>query len=232
MQEIEPIHILGGVHGNERIGVHLVQEIKRGMTLDTTLRLKPLLGNIDAIQRNSCYITVDLNQQFKKHKQANPSIYEVDRALEIEQQMTKSELLVDLHSTTSNMGVSFIFSEWTPVTQFLASLLLKSTPNSFILYETEFKKSSAIVSPLAITLEVSSIGQGQASYDNYSIVKNALENILKAIEQLKTGNLTHSSFIYYQTIDLRVDFPRDDEQIPLVFLHPKLTDYQTLELNS
>ena len=107
---ISKIHILGGTHGNERMGVHLVQFLMQQslplVQTQSNLSIVPIFANVEAIKRNSRYINCDLNRQFGLSQ--TPSLYEHYRSQELAKQLKNTDFLIDIHSTTSNMGISII----------------------------------------------------------------------------------------------------------------------------
>lgn len=109
------VTLCGGTDGNELTGVHLVHrweksphEISRpGLEVET------LLANPRAYAENRRYIDTDLNRCFSLEDlaQAPPDSVETARAKEIDallgpKQSPRVDFIVDMHTTTSNMGLS------------------------------------------------------------------------------------------------------------------------------
>mmetsp|Transcript_7494 Transcript_7494/g.12604 ORF Transcript_7494/g.12604 Transcript_7494/m.12604 type:complete len:775 (+) Transcript_7494:136-2460(+) len=65
---VRNVAIVGGTHGNERLGVELVKHwMQNAAELQrSTLKITTLLGNPPAIVANQRFIDVDLNRQFKQ----------------------------------------------------------------------------------------------------------------------------------------------------------------------
>jgi len=120
MQQIRTVAIVGGTHGNEFSGIYLEklyrqqpQRIARGSFQTTTL-----FANPQAHQANKRYLHSDLNRQFKSVDLANPLLtnYEQSRAKVINAQLgpkgaAKTDFIIDLHNTTSNMGPCLILTQ-------------------------------------------------------------------------------------------------------------------------
>lgn len=122
---IKNVTVVGGTHGNERIGVELVSntlkhELKsKYSTLDVNL----LIGNDKAVELNQRFVDVDLNRQFvttslsNEQSQLNDS-YEYNRAIELNNSLgpkqdainSKSDFIIDLHSSESNVGIVAMIS--------------------------------------------------------------------------------------------------------------------------
>eukprot|EP00601_Ochromonadales_sp_CCMP2298_P011015 CAMPEP_0173261066 /NCGR_PEP_ID=MMETSP1142-20121109/25946_1 /TAXON_ID=483371 /ORGANISM="non described non described, Strain CCMP2298" /LENGTH=600 /DNA_ID=CAMNT_0014195919 /DNA_START=86 /DNA_END=1888 /DNA_ORIENTATION=+ len=69
---VRRVAVVGGTHGNERLGVNLVQHWQRdpAQLQRSTLQCTPLLANPPAIVKNVRYIDTDLNRQFPIDKLA------------------------------------------------------------------------------------------------------------------------------------------------------------------
>jgi hypothetical protein len=106
---IRKIVIIGGTHGNERIGVELYKQwigdcadqVKRS-TFTTHL----VLGNKEAVASNRRYIEADLNRQFTGTTRDTSTI-EGRRAAELDQSLREvsADFIIDLHSSNSNTGL-------------------------------------------------------------------------------------------------------------------------------
>ena len=135
---INSVCIIGGTHGNERIGVQLVDEwngIKSKEIFRSSFKSIVLLGNPEACKLNQRYKDDDLNRQFILNedgnlKTENSNTYEYKRALEINQLLgpkltqigpsigdknamlpsTPTDFIIDLHSTESDVGVLLMIS--------------------------------------------------------------------------------------------------------------------------
>ncbi|EED87972.1 aspartoacylase, partial [Thalassiosira pseudonana CCMP1335] len=122
------IAIVGGTHGNEYTGVWCIKSIEkqRELLAYPSLDLHTLLANPVAYMQNKRFVDVDLNREFsvEKLKRALSSLpHEAVRAREIEAilgpKITNSnieedpltDVVIDLHTTTTNMGISLIIPE-------------------------------------------------------------------------------------------------------------------------
>ena len=125
---IRKVSIIGGTHGNERLGVMLVNNwsmnnkpIKRS-TFETTV----LIGNPIATKLNSRYCDKDLNRQFMGKRPDFDDIRDDDKdSVEITRSAELNHILgpkgsinepygcdfiIDLHSTNSNIGILAMIS--------------------------------------------------------------------------------------------------------------------------
>ena len=139
--------ITGGTHGNETNGILLAQYIenlleKKPFPTDpiwTNYRsidsIRVIYSNPKAIQNNTRYVDEDLNRCFLASEldgcpQAKDKLvskedlsYERERAAELNEMLgpkgseARTDLIIDLHTTTSNTGINLIMS---PVDQVCA----------------------------------------------------------------------------------------------------------------
>lgn len=123
------VGVLGGVHGNELAGIHIVNYF---LSSESTysFKLEPILANPLAAQRCVRFVDRDLNRCFELKDLTTPYVevasWENVRARELNQILGPKEdiedgicvwqekhpdrmdYLLDLHNTTSNMGVTLI----------------------------------------------------------------------------------------------------------------------------
>jgi len=120
MDNIKQVAIVGGVHGNEFSGIYLVKQYKQTpkSVQRSTFTTELVWANPEAHYANKRYLHSDLNRQFKNRDLANPELanYEQSRAKVLNAQLgpkgqAKTDLIIDLHNTTSNMGACLILTQ-------------------------------------------------------------------------------------------------------------------------
>jgi succinylglutamate desuccinylase len=125
--------VMGGVHGNERVGVRVIEELERNLS-DNLLKgeLYLILGNPEAYKLNHRFVETDMNRLFDQEnlsvirKSGSLLNLEQRRVGEVLPILEKAEFLLDLHSTIKP-SVPFIFVENTDKHLELATI-----------FETEF----------------------------------------------------------------------------------------------
>jgi len=169
MNQIKRVAIVGGTHGNELTGIYLVKKFDRAPELigRSTFETIALLANPKACDIGTRYIDIDLNRCFRKQDLENPhlSSYEAQRAKEIYGILNSKNthlpnVIIDLHSTTSNMGLTFILASHHPFNLQLAAYLTSLYPHLKILASTTKNHDSPLLrslSPLGGTLEVGAV---------------------------------------------------------------------------
>ncbi len=104
------IAIFGGIHGNERVGVEMINKLRGELEIDAgTVYLA--YGNIPAIKKGVRCGKKNLNRCFISGNKGNT--YEDKRAIELMQILDKCDALLDLHSFTNSKGEAFAISEKT-----------------------------------------------------------------------------------------------------------------------
>jgi len=105
--------VFAGIHGNEVCGVKAFYEIVPNIKLDSG-EVYFVFGNPKAIQKNTRFTEFNINRAFRETKFYNAKIkktYEYKRAQFLKKFLDKSEVLLDIHSTTNPGSKPFIISE-------------------------------------------------------------------------------------------------------------------------
>lgn len=104
--------VFAGIHGNEICGVEAFKKIIPKLNIDSGT-VYFILGNPEAINKNTRYIDYNLNRLFKYDNKYSASIkktYEYNRAIYLKKFLKKADALLDIHSTT-NKNEPFIICE-------------------------------------------------------------------------------------------------------------------------
>lgn len=130
---LSKICIVGGTHGNEYTGVWTIKSLARQLPTLTkrypSLSISTLLGNPAAFQKGTRFVDVDLNRQFTRtvllsHDTASEDeLVEIKRAQELNRLLgpkfptpshphpPRTDVILDLHTTTANVGATLIIPE-------------------------------------------------------------------------------------------------------------------------
>lgn len=143
------VALLGGVHGNELIGIHLLSQYWNEQWLAAACgkqcKVEPIICNLLAKEKCVRFVDKDLNRCFALEDLTSTSAaapgYEIQRALELNQIIGPKQhilgsitewqknspgccdYLIDMHSTTSNMGITLITLKGNAMTIRLAHYL-------------------------------------------------------------------------------------------------------------
>jgi succinylglutamate desuccinylase len=241
--QIRRIAIVGGTHGNELTGIYLVKKFEQFPELlqRNTLECITILANPRAIEANRRYIDLDLNRCFNTGDLANPALnsYEDLRAQEIAAQLGPKEqpqvdLIIDLHSTTANMGLTILPSSKHPFNLRLAAYLGELDPAVRVSCGLQCGQDSPMVrslSPLGCTIEVGAIAQSVLRADLFHQTEMLVHAILNYVDAFNQGQPlpAPATLMLYQAIS-NVDYPRNAAGDIQAAVHPQLQfqDYAPL----
>jgi len=241
---IRRVAIAGGTHGNELVGVHLVKhwksapkEIQRA-SFSTELHLTNPAAN-KALRR---YIDQDLNRQFYVEDLNNTGLMgcEQQRAKVLNELLGPKEdpridFVIDMHTTTANMGTSLIFNLNDPFVVGMAFYIKQKMPNATLFFnprtrlEDNFLMSVGRLSGLLI--EVGPIAQGLLNYEVYSQTQSAVYHGLDYIEARNTGQyLDLPSQLSGYKFTEKVPLPVDEDGEITAMIHPNLQDKDYCEI--
>jgi aspartoacylase len=248
MSQIKRVAIVGGNHGNELTGVHLVKKFQQYPNLinRASFETLPLLGNLKAIEEGKRYIDKDLNRCFTNQGLQNPQLssYEDTRARAIQQILQPQnqpfvDVIVDLHSTTANMGLSLIFCDLNPFLLRLGAYLSSINPMVKVFVNQQSREGGFLRSlcKLGFVIEVGAVAQNILNAKLFQQTEQLIYAILDYFEWCNQGNIpqTNNTLTLYQYIET-IDYPRSDAYGGLqsgeiqAMIHPQLQfrDYEPL----
>ncbi|MBD3880330.1 aspartoacylase [Phormidium tenue FACHB-886] len=240
---IQRVAIVGGTHGNELTGAYLIKKFEQfpALVQRSSFETTTLLANPKAFAAGRRYIDRDLNRCFLRQDLANPSLtsYEDQQAKQIYQQLSisphsKVEVLIDLHSSTANMGMTIIPANYHPFNLRLAAYLNNIHPNVKV-YQWAW---SAVQSPVlrsicewGCAIEVGAIAQGILDAVLFQQTEMLIQTTLDYLDAYSLGKPLPApeTVTIYQCTEL-LDYPRNAAGELLAMVHPQLQfrDYQPL----
>ncbi len=245
---IKKIAITGGTHGNELTGVYLIKKWKNNPQLLKRSNFETLFLHMNekAIVQCRRYVDEDLNRAFKISSLDDETLdsYESKLAKRLNSLLgpkgssdTEVDFIVDLHTTTANMGLSIVVSNESKVTWQAIAYLCQRVP-SLNIYRWQGDEEGAFVDSLAphgFAIEVGAVPQGVLRADLFLETEDLVYHLLDFIEKLNTGeelNLPNEIEIYEH--DILVDYPRDEAgDITAMVHHDRQdNDYALLEMGS
>lgn len=244
---IRRVAIVGGTHGNELTGIYLVKKFEQFPDLidRQSLDCITLLANPKAIAANRRYIERDLNRCFANEDLENSELtsYEDQRAKEIAAQLgpkdqSSVDLIIDLHSTTANMGLTIFSSSKHPFNVRLAAYLSDIHPAVRVCCGVQSSQDAPLLrslSPLSCTIEVGAIAQGILDANLFQQTEMLIYAILDYIDAMNQGNPlpAPAMLTVYQAVS-SLDFPRNSKGELQGMIHPQLQfrDYEPLSHGS
>ena len=241
--KIERTLIVGGTHGNELTGVYLVKKFKREPQLiqRESFETCTLLANKKAYEIGKRYVDTDLNRCFQSSCLDNLKLssYEAQRAKVINHTFgnggsRQTDLIVDLHSTTSNMGLTIILANKKLFNLQLAAYLCDVNPNVKVLYSVPTTQDNPYLGSICefgCTIEVGAVAQGILDANLFQQTEKLVHTILDYVQAYNQGVPPHvrDKLVVYESIGT-IDYPRNEAGEIQAMIHPQLQfqDYQAL----
>lgn len=242
LNKINTVAIVGGTHGNELTGVYLAKKFTNNQDLITrpSFSSQVLFGNPKAINECRRYIDKDLNRCFSRAdlQNANLSSYEDTRAKEIQEillsrQGKPCDVIIDLHTTTSNMGLSILLSSEHPFLLSLSSYLSLISDDVKVFSSPKSLNGVYLdsLSELGFAIEVGAVAQGVLNAELFQKTEQLVIATLDYFEAYNQGKLPKlpSTLTIYRYSGA-IDYPRNAQGEIEAMIHPKrqFQDYQPL----
>jgi succinylglutamate desuccinylase len=235
---IRKVAIVGGTHGNELTGIYTIEKFVKFPDLLSrySFEVMTLLANPLAVAANRRYIDRDLNRSFDNEDLANPALtgYEATRAKEIAATLKDVDLIIDLHSTTAQMGLTILPSSTNPFNLRLSAYLSELHADVRICYGLKCNSEAPMLrslSPLGCTIEVGAVAQGVLDANLFQQTEMLIYAILDYVEAINKNRPLPApkDVTVYQTLS-SVDYPRNLAGELAGMIHPQLQfqDYQPL----
>ncbi|XP_061684764.1 N-acyl-aromatic-L-amino acid amidohydrolase (carboxylate-forming) B-like isoform X2 [Syngnathoides biaculeatus] len=233
--------VCGGTHGNEMTGVYVVREMKK-KNVDKVGRVSVMtvLSNPEAVHLCRRYVETDLNRCFTDALLSAPltasSPHEMKRAHELNALLGPKgsqqavNLLCDIHNTTANMGVCFIFYhfDWLAlhIYRYVQSKI-SFGPVRAIQFHTPLPEAYSLesVSQNGFALEVGPQPTGVVRADIYNMTTETLDLIMEWIEKFNSGTVFEGGDVEAFSQTRALDYPRDPTTDEITAaIHPQLQD--------
>lgn len=240
---IRRVAIVGGTHGNELTGIYLVKKFERlpDLIQRSSFESVTLFANPKAFYIGKRYFDTDLNRCFVRQDLDNPNLlsYEAQRAKEIFRTFgtggeKQADFVIDLHTTTSNMGLTIILANLHRFHLELATYLISINPAIKILYSaTQHEENPHLdsISEFGCTVEVGAIAQGILEAKLFQQTEALVHAILDYVEAYNQGDkIVKADTIPLYQVTHTIDFPRNQQREIDAMIHPRLQfqDYHPL----
>ena len=249
MSLINTIVVAGGTHGNERTGVRLVQKWMEHPECYNSLcsaKVDLVLANPEAERLNRRYRDHDLNRAFSQvclDVTVDSRLYEFRRAKELNAlygpkgAATKTDLILDVHNTGSNMGNCLILSARDPFTMRASAVLTQEFKDAWIYYQPEERSASPYFGTVAkadVCIEIGPQQHGTLDAAIFEETERLVKRYLELADEWNRGELQKRPPIkvdvYTQFKDLGYPKPQGGGAIQAM-IHPELMgrDYRELK---
>ncbi|HIQ27631.1 MAG TPA: aspartoacylase [Sulfurovum sp.] len=235
---IKKLAITGGTHGNELTGVYLVKKWKRYPELLKRRNFKTLClhTNEQSIKEVRRYIDQDLNRSFKSRDLSDESLetHEAKLAKKLNALLGPKgsdtpnvDFIVDLHTTTANMGLSIVVSNESALTWKAIAYLCQMEP-ALKVYRWQGDEEGAFVDSMAphgFAIEVGAVPQGVLRADLFLQTEALIYHLLDFFEKFNEGeHFTYDKRLEIYDHQKLVDYPRDSEGDITAMVHEKRQD--------
>ncbi len=222
---IKKLAITGGTHGNELTGVYLIKKWKKQPELIKRSNFETLFLHMNekAIVQCRRYVDEDLNRAFNAKSLADETLdsYESKLAKRLNQLLgpkgsadTEVDFIVDLHTTTANMGLSIVVSHESALTWQAIAYLCEKEP-ALNVYRWQGDEEDAFVDSIVahgFAIEVGAVPQGVLRADLFLQSEALVYHLLDFFEKLNAGIMIDlPSEIEIYDHKCLVDYPRNSE---------------------
>ncbi|WP_408096368.1 aspartoacylase [Peredibacter sp. HCB2-198] len=231
MKALKKVLIFGGTHGNEWTGIYAVKKYAESLSQEfKELDLHFILANPEAHKINKRFKDEDLNRAFQFLHEDRPDSYEHRRAKELKALIdAEACFVIDLHTTTSNMGNTVIISHNQPTNFHVAREMTKSLPDCRVIVSPDpSKKYLASQSDFGMMIEVGPVANGVLSGEVLEGTVQVLKEVLRGISTLAT--LTGGPLEIYEEIE-DIFYPQNENSELDGYIHPAFQgqDFKPIE---
>jgi aspartoacylase len=210
---IEKVWVFGGTHGNEWTGSYLVRHLCYN---SEDFEIEYCLSNPEAFYHNRRYIEKDLNRCFipsDLEKNVHTSSYEENRAKELVKRLNNKGFIIDLHTTTSEMGPTLILTREDLMSFQVVRFVKESLPEIKVIKEVLPVEQSPFLASKdlgGVIVEVGPCAQGLLTEKVYEQTKSIVLALFEGIKYYNEGKLPPKSdpIEVFEVIG-REDYPRD-----------------------
>ncbi len=244
MKKIKELAIVGGTHGNEFSGVYLYKKWQEHAELvkRTSFVTETVFANPKAFHENKRYIDCDLNRQFTAKKLANHTLanYEQSRAKALNHQLgpkgsSRTDFIIDLHNTTSNMGPTLILLQSDDFNKKLGAYVLQKMPEAVVVFEDQ--KSVAdhyflcSIAEQGVIIEIGPQPQSVVRQDVLDQMDDMTQHVLDFVELSNLEQLPELPAqyeAYYWVESIKLPESKTGERIGMVHKNVQDNDFKAL----
>lgn len=158
-----------GTHGTERVGLRVLEKLK-GLNLKSG-KLKTNIANPKALKKGVRFIDHDLNRSFPGNKNGS---HEQKLAHNLIPKLTSADVVIDIHSTESDIQEAMIVTRYTKEIR----KLIKAVGPRYVLV-MKISRSNALISQarLGVAFEYGKDKSGKTLMGTVNGIKNILRSL-------------------------------------------------------
>jgi succinylglutamate desuccinylase len=236
MRQFDRVLIVGGTHGNELTGVYLIRSGVFTNLNQFDFKVETLLANPRAVAANRRYLDRDLNRSFDLIDLNDDRLNngeEAELAREISQRFGPDspapvDVIIDLHTTTADMGQTLIIDEISPIALPIAAAFCAIAPTVKVYSSSGSGRRNALrtIAPLGLCLEIGPVSLGVLEAAAFEQTRSLVLQLLECLNQTATAQ----SLTVYR-YERSIDYPRNPQGQPTAMIHPQLQHGNYAPLN-
>jgi aspartoacylase len=244
MSKIKQVAVVGGTHGNEFSGIYLLKKWQKQPNLiaRSSFETETVFANPKAFGENKRYIDCDLNRQFTAKKLANNELanYEQSRAKAINAQLgpkgnARTDFIIDLHNTTSNMGPTLILVQSDDFNKKLGAYVLQKMADAVVIFEDQKTIQEhyflCSIAAQGVIIEIGPQPQSVVRQDVLDQMDEMTKHVLDFIDLHNTDSLPelpkeYEAFCWIESIKLPED--ENGERIGMIHKNVQDNDFKPL----
>lgn len=172
--------IIGGTHGNEFTGIEIIRLLQLNKANQYIHKYDTFIGNPKAYEHKKRYIDSDLNRSFGLN--AVSKGYETKRSTELKERIIgQYDFLIDIHSTTTNMGLTIVLTRNDLTSLKAASYIQDKMPEVKLICTEKFNEECSFTTamvPSGFIIEVGAVAHNVISAYYIQKVYQMLEHLL------------------------------------------------------
>jgi aspartoacylase len=223
------VFIVGGTHGNEWTGITIVKHLQHRILTSPKLQLEFVHANPKAFEINKRFVDIDLNRVFAPvHQNQNLKAIEYTRAKELIAQFNQKPdgYIIDIHTTTGNMGATLILSQEEQWHKELALYVSQKLKNVKVIFAIDHSKK--YVATQLTHGAIIEVGPCSSSVNNPIVIDQTIELCNVILEFIATAPKLTGSFEYYIEKE-EILYPLLDGKLAAM-VHPKLQNQEFVPL--
>lgn len=245
MSSIKHVAITGGTHGNELTGVYLLKHWRNNpeQVCRDSFITELHLANPKAHGHNRRYLDQDLNRQFAWPDLNDHALcgYEQNRAKSLNSLLgpkdePRVDFVLDLHTTTANMGVTLVIKSDDPLVTGMAFYVKQCRPEVTLFHEPAGRLDDNFLISLGrrhgLLVEVGPVPQGLLRWDIYQQTRDVTGLCLDYLDAFNRGEPPEvpASMPGFRFVE-KVRLPENERGELTAMVHPDLqdADYQPIE---
>lgn len=224
MHKIENLVIFGGTHGNEVTGVEVLKLLEKRNYFGKNVNLIGHLANKKAFDLQKRFVDKDLNRSFTAEVLKNGGhLHEERLAKEIyDKYGNENNLIIDIHTTTANMGKSLVLTKINDFNLKLISFLQELHKELKVFYWKENNDLAFLnrISPYGFAIEMGPVANNLMDCKIIEDTLVLVEDILDFSEKYNKNMLPvlNKEITLYEGIDY-LYYPKDEKGERFGYIH-------------